>query len=160
MKCLVFSDSHGCRELMVKALKMNKDADAVFFLGDGLSDAESAAMRFPDTFWIAVRGNCDASRVFMNGIAERLEEITLEGRKIIAVHGDAYGVKGGTDKIIDLAKERKVDIVLFGHTHSAHESYCDGIYFFNPGSISSRSASFGILTLTETSVLFSVGKLQ
>jgi predicted phosphodiesterase len=41
MKCLVFSDSHGSSYGMLKALALHPDAEVVFFLGDGLSDADS-----------------------------------------------------------------------------------------------------------------------
>ena len=38
MKILVFSDSHGRDQYMLKALKTHPDAEAAIFLGDGLAD--------------------------------------------------------------------------------------------------------------------------
>ncbi len=159
MKCLIFSDSHNNIFYMSKALSKHPDAEAVFFLGDGLSDASNLASG-DKRFWIAVKGNCDFSGIFLNREALKTEEIILEGHKIIATHGDLFGVKYGLDKIKSLARIREADIVLFGHTHKRHEEYLseDGIYLFNPGSISSDEYSYGILTLTDKSVLFSHGK--
>ena len=44
MKCLVFSDSHRNTRNMREALLRNPDAEVVFFLGDGLSDADLETM--------------------------------------------------------------------------------------------------------------------
>ena len=43
MKCLVFSDSHGDSRNMREALARNPDAEVVFFLGDGLYDADTVS---------------------------------------------------------------------------------------------------------------------
>lgn len=160
MKCIVFSDSHGSLSYMMKALDMHRDAEVIFFLGDGLSDADSLAESDKSRMWIAVQGNCDFRSSFLGRDVNKTEEIILEGKKIVVTHGDMYGVKYGTDGIKNLALSRKADIVLFGHTHTPYEEYANEerpIYFFNPGSISSPSYSFGILTVTDGAVLFSHG---
>ena len=159
MKCLIFSDSHGSISFMSRALSKHPDAEVVFFLGDGLSDADSLASLDDKRMWIAVRGNCDFMKYFCGREAVKCEEIILEGKRIIATHGDLYQVKFGLENIKSLAFCRKADIVLFGHTHVPHEEYvsCDSpFYLFNPGS---ASQSYGILTLTENSVLFSHCKI-
>ena len=161
MKCLIFSDSHGSPFYMSKALKLHRDAEVVFFLGDGLSDAEELAQFDGERMWIAVRGNCDFKTCFRDRPVMKSEEIVLEGRKIFATHGDLYSVKLGLENIKNLANMREVDIVLFGHTHIPREEYVDGahpFYLFNPGSISKPNYTYGILTLTQKSVLFSHGK--
>ena len=160
MKCLVFSDSHGNNAFMKTALSMNRDAEVVFFLGDGLSDVELLAYEDAKRKWIVVKGNCDFHTCFCGEPVSKTEEIHLEGRKILLTHGDLYNVKYGFDVIKRYAMKREADIVLFGHTHTKHEEYVNGdkpFYLFNPGSISSNDYSFGILTLTENSVLFSIG---
>ena len=162
MKCIIFSDSHGHRSNIMKALSMHRDAEVVLFLGDGLSDADSLASFDNERMWIVVRGNCDFGRCFLGREVRKLEEITLCGKKTVATHGDLYGVKYGLEGIKNLALSRKADIVLFGHTHIPHEEYVnedEPVYLFNPGSISSPSYSFGILTITEDTVLFSHGSV-
>ena len=144
---------------MKRAIDKNPDAEVIFFLGDGISDAEYTALDDKCRMWIAVRGNCDFSTVFRDRELNKTEEITLVGKKIMLTHGDVYGVKGGTEKIILAARSRGADIVLFGHTHVPHESYEDGLYIFNPGSISQPYYSFGVLMLTEKGVLLSHGSL-
>ena len=167
MKCLIFSDSHGSPHTMMKALSLHRDAEVVFFLGDGLSDFDSVeyseSQRFAlSRMWISVRGNCDFSGVFRGMPVQKTDEITLLGRKIVLTHGDLYGVKQGTEGVCRLALEKNADIVLFGHTHMPYEEYCPGekpFYLFNPGSSAPPSYSFGILTLDSKCVLFSHGKI-
>lgn len=162
MKCLVFSDSHGKEYLIERALRKNPDAEVVFFLGDGLSGVDEIARANKDRIWIAVRGNCDFYSFLNDREIRKSEEIVLDGRKIFLTHGDIYSVKSGYEVITNAAISRGASIVLFGHTHQTYEAYSDlgdGIYLFNPGSVAAPSSSFGIMTLTENSVLFSHGKL-
>ena len=165
MKCLIFSDSHGKLHYMQRALNMHPDAEVVFFLGDGLSDADVVRAMDTRRMWIAVSGNCDFYTLFNDRFPEKVDEITLASRKIVITHGDLYDAKWGEDKLIYLAKERDADVILYGHTHRPLSKYLDAdeisrekpLYLFNPGSISSEGRSFGILTLTDNSVLFSHG---
>ena len=157
MKCLIFSDSHGNPFYMKRAIDRNPDAEVIFFLGDGISDAEALAIDDKCRMWIAVKGNCDFSSFFCNRPLNKTEEITLEAKKIMITHGDVYGVKGGLENLSIAARSRGADIVLFGHTHMPHESFCDGLYLFNPGSISKPQYSFGVLTITEKGALLSHG---
>jgi len=142
------------------ALRLHSDADVVFFLGDGLDDIESLAAEDESKMWVAVRGNCDFSGVFRGKLVPKTEEITVGGYKIVLTHGDLYGVKGTTEQLSALACERGADVVLFGHTHLPYEAYISDAqkphYLFNPGSISSYNATYGIITL-DGGVLLSHG---
>lgn len=160
MKCLIFSDSHGEYRYIKKALSIHPDSAVVFFLGDGLSGIEEIAREDKNRMWIAIRGNCDFSSIFLNYEAQVSEEITLLGRKIFLTHGHAYSVKAGLELLSSAAESRNADIVLFGHTHTPHLSYVSGerpYYLFNPGSIKEYPYTYGILTLTENAILFSHG---
>lgn len=159
MKCLIFSDSHGALYKMERALNMHPDADVVFFLGDGLSDADAVSSFDDKRMWIAVRGNCDFRAFFHGREVPKTDEIVLEGKRIVFTHGDIYDVKWGLEKLKSLALSRKADIVLFGHTHLPYEEYVGGeipFYLFNPGS---ASESYGILMLNDKTVLFSHGSI-
>ena len=57
MKCIVFSDSHRNTRNMREALRIHPDAEIVFFLGDGLSDADLVASGDNARAWFAVAGN-------------------------------------------------------------------------------------------------------
>ena len=159
MKCLCFSDSHGSTALMRRALAMHRDAEVVFFLGDGLSDAYEIISENPTRAFYLVRGNCDIGGAYSN--IEKTLFLNIMNKKIALTHGDLYGAKGGLGGLVSLAVREKCDIVLFGHTHEPLERYDSEreLHLFNPGSISERYSgrSFGIITLTEDSVLFSHG---
>ena len=164
MKCLIFSDSHGDAYFINEALRLHKDAEAVFFLGDGLSDIEPLVFEKKSVSWLFVRGNCDFRDNVLGEPAKKTDEICLFGKKIVLTHGDMYGAKLGMDRLVYLAEERAADIVLFGHTHRAEENYISvserGVYFLNPGSISSshgNKPTYGILSISEDVTLFSIG---
>lgn len=163
MKALCFSDSHGCSSYMSRAIVAHPDAEVVFFLGDGLSDVAEYAELDRTRTWLLVRGNCDRKATFLGNEVKKTESITLMGKKIVYTHGDLYGAKYGSDGLILLAERTDADIVLFGHTHSPFEKYISrerGIYLFNPGSIGysyPEAPSYGVITLTESGVLFSHG---
>ena len=59
MKILVISDSHGAENAFLDVLEENKDADALFFLGDGERDFESVRYYIGKMRIYALRGNCD-----------------------------------------------------------------------------------------------------
>ncbi len=165
MKCLCFSDSHGYSYYMKEALRAHPDCEVVFFLGDGISDAEAIFLTDRARQWILVRGNCDFRSYVAGEEIKKLESITLMGKKIVLTHGDLYGVKYGPDGLLRLAEQSGADIVLFGHTHEPYEKYFNtdshGVYLFNPGSIGSSygASSYGVMTLTESGVLFSHGTI-
>ena len=58
MKFIVFSDSHGVSDNMIRAVQKEKP-DLCFFLGDGERDLSALQKRFPRLPINAVRGNCD-----------------------------------------------------------------------------------------------------
>ena len=163
MKCLCFSDSHGSSYGIRRALNMHRDAEVVFFLGDGLSDLEDIILS-DNRAYFAVRGNCDSSAVFGNTLVKKTDSINLNGCRIVFTHGDLYGVKYGLDGVKKLAEDTNAGIVLFGHTHTPLEQYVPteegGYYLFNPGSVGggfSSKASYGIINITDKGILLSHG---
>ena len=124
MKILVISDSHGNRE-KIDFLFKNFTFDYFFFLGDGYKDL-GCYVNLDNVF--AVRGNCDY------GVDAKDEIILkLNGKKILLTHGDNYGVKRTKDIYLGYAKDKKVDIACFGHTHQYYYEIHDGIVLLNPG---------------------------
>lgn len=163
MKCLCFSDSHGSSLGMKRALSMHRDADVVFFLGDGLSDVEEFIYD-KTRAWISVRGNCDVNGILGDQMIKKTDSITLMGHRIFLTHGDLYGVKYGLDGISKFAVDHNADIVLFGHTHQMLEKYIStengGYYLFNPGSIGGGFGirpSYGVINITDGGILLSHG---
>ena len=167
MKCLIFSDSHGDAISIDRAIRTHRDAEVIFFLGDGLSDLD--CLNIPQgKMVLAVRGNCDFSGILRGEAVKKVEKITLHGKTIVLTHGDLYGAKYGEGGLLRLAVEERADIVLFGHTHIPTEAFRyvldttipdtpeeRPVTLFNPGSVGSSSHTYGILTITDTTYLFS-----
>ena len=163
MKCLCFSDSHGMTLGIRRALNMHKDAEVVFFLGDGLSDFEQFIYDRTRAYF-AVRGNWDTSALLGDSFVKNVDTVNLCGHRITFTHGNYHGVKYGLDGAIKLAEDTNSEIILFGHTHQPLEKYIPtdegGIYLFNPGSIGGGFGirpSYGIINITEKGVMFSHG---
>ena len=142
-------------ENIEEAIRRQPRADAVIFLGDGLSDAELASECHPEISWYAVRGNCDFHSTFRGSPAPKCAMTVLGGRKIVYTHGDMFGVKGGIGGLISLARESGADIVLYGHTHEQREDYIDGVYYVNPGSAGGYLPTAMLLSISDGGVLFS-----
>ena len=142
-KLCVFSDSHGLALYMLRAIRA-EDPDLVVHLGDGYSDLSEVMEAFPGLPLRCVRGNCD---VFSPAPAKLA--FSVEGKRILAVHGHAYQVK--TDRSLQrlcyAALEEEADLVLFGHTHvPCHDRWGD-LEILNPGSISGLRPSYGVVAV-------------
>lgn len=143
-KILVMSDSHGNEAGIKRALKLAGDVDVVAHLGDLERDTKCIKNR---TVY-SVRGNCDISS---NQASKRL--ITIEGKKILIVHGHKQRVKLGLLNLAFYAREKEADIVLFGHTHIPTEQYDGTVLMYNPGSLSGSRQTYGILTIESNGVV-------
>ncbi len=169
MKVLVCSDSHAGIINIRRMLDMHPDAEAVFFLGDGIADFYALKNRYPAIAFIAVKGNWDTTYGDMYN-ARPTEEITLEGKRIFACHGHTYRVKDGLATLTQAARSRQADIVLFGHTHRRCEMYIPAekegerpLYIINPGAIGAKgydTHSFCVLDIRENGVLASFGSIR
>ncbi len=159
---LVLSDIHGGVRRAIEVAKLHANIKTVLYLGDGCRHLESLRAWLPNAAFVAVRGNCDTC---LDGVSET--ELTLEigGHRIFMCHGHTRMVKSGKGALLKAAKEKNCDIALYGHTHIAHEEYDSesGIYMFNPGSVGEcrdGRYTYGILSLDEKNVLFSVGEID
>lgn len=176
MTLLILSDSHGRADLITEAIHRTHP-DGILFAGDGLRDLTYCQLPASSglcPLW-AVKGNCDwmMSPLIIDGVTFEPEEeelITVEGIRILLMHGHKYGVKGGLGNAIARAVHREADVLIFGHTHTPVELHLspDGAYgfsvnkpitVFNPGSLGDRHASFGTLTIQNGQLLFGHGTL-
>ncbi len=172
MTLLILSDSHGRPDRVSEAITRVRP-DGILFAGDGLRDLTYCDL--PASLW-AVAGNCDwgTSPLIIRGTPfepEAEELVTVEGIRILLMHGHRYGVKGGLGQAIARAAQRDADVLIFGHTHvplELHLSPDDGrsdfsvtkpLAVFNPGSLGDRDASFGTLTIRKGQLLFGHGCL-
>jgi putative phosphoesterase len=156
MRILVMSDSHGNVPLALQACDMAGTFDALFHLGDGAEDAEILAYAL-DVKVVHVAGNCD-----IGSASPRELLLECEGKKLLLMHGDAYGVKSGLGKLEKRAREAGVDAVLFGHTHRATVITLSGILAVNPGTLTrtAQQKSFAILEIAPAGIsaqLYDIG---
>ena len=128
VRILAISDSHGDRRTLYRILDTHREANAVFFLGDGYADL----LDLQDEFTVhAVAGNCDGFSC--EAPAER--ETTVGGKRFFAVHGHHYSVKHTLLRLSLAAQSRGVDVALFGHTHTPCIERVEGLTLVNPGSV-------------------------
>ncbi len=129
---LVFSDTHGDLVVAERAIARFPQAGTILHLGDNTRDAVRLAARHPELKVIGVAGNCDFDTDPEHFPAERVLEV--EGKRLLMVHGNRQGVKGGYDKLVHLAEKLRADLTLFGHTHISADLVRNGRHLLNPGS--------------------------
>lgn len=156
MKILVASDTHGDFNSLSRAVKAQPDAEVIVHCGDGDEQVQLLKETIKDKMIVGVRGNCD-----WNSFLPSKETLKICGKKIFITHGHLYNAKMGLYKVVCAAREEGADILLYGHTHIAMNTYEDGLYVMNPGSCSGYMASYGILEITENGdVLTNIVKVK
>ena len=151
MKILLLSDSHASMRYMRQKIE-EEMPDAVMHLGDYFSDGETMAEEYPDLPFFAVPGNCDLHRGWITEPSIKI--VTLGGVRIMMTHGHLHRVKMERYSLIKDARENRVQIVCFGHTH---EPYCnqeeDGLWVMNPGSAGYGGGSAGIIEVKDGKIV-------
>lgn len=154
MRLLVISDSHGHGYTVDKIIRANPEAGEVFFLGDVVSDIEDLTYEYSERNFHIVRGNCDGFSQYPDR-----DIVQVNGIDILYTHGNSFGVKGGTDKLLEYAKNSGCKMVLFGHTHIALSEYKNGIYIVNPGSCSKArngNNSYAVIDVLPNGILTNI----
>lgn len=138
MKVCVCSDSHGNAANMDKMLLRETPA-VLLFLGDGLRDLRGLTL--PQGCRVhAVSGNCDF------GASEpELRLLSLEGVRILMMHGHRAAVKASLFRLDLLAQENRADIALYGHTHRQNAQWSEQRLLLCPGSVGSALCSYALL---------------
>ena len=150
MKILVLSDSHSGLHFMrqcIDAIKPN----AVIHLGDYYDDGAAMAQEYPYLYFYGVPGNCD--KYFNITGAPETVITSVCGVSLFMTHGHLHGVKFGLDRLVDDAKQKRVQGVLFGHTHSAFCSQTeDGMWILNPGTCACDSGTAGLIIVENSKI--------
>ena len=164
MEILIFSDSHGNVQPMLRVIAEHPSATHLLFCGDGVKDLADVEACFPRLIVLGVRGNCD---LFGADGYPYEREVTFGSLRILMMHGHTYGTKGGYGGAVAHAGREGFDLLLCGHTHQALDTRYDlgdggTLQVFNPGSIGKREAggySYGVLTIRDNGYLLSHGLL-
>lgn len=129
MKVLIVSDTHGREQNLVKTIERVKPIDLLIHLGDFDGGEEYIQSIAPCPLEM-VSGNND----FFNKLPK--EKMVVIGKySVMLTHGHRYGVSRCTSALKDAAVNRKVDIVMFGHTHIPMIDLKDNVWAINPGSL-------------------------
>ena len=133
MKILIVSDTHRRDGNLREIIEKQSPFDMLIHLGD----TEGSEVNFKE--WVnndncvihVVRGNND----FFSQ-TDREKEISIGKYRAFLTHGHMYGVSFELETIKDEARARKVDIVMFGHTHKPYLERRGDLTVLNPGSLS------------------------
>jgi len=162
MKIGVISDTHISGSFLKfpqKIYECFKDCDLIVHAGDAV---EMSVIKELGTIaeTRAVWGNMDSAE-----LRERLpEKIIFEakGKKIGVIHG-----KGTSAQIMQVVKSsfnKKLDIIIFGHSHLPTNEKKEGTLFFNPGSATDKVfapyCSFGIIYIENGNIRGEIIKID
>ncbi|WP_409306937.1 phosphodiesterase [Pectobacterium sp. B1J-3] len=166
MKLMFASDLHGSLSATEQVLSLfeKQGADWLILLGDFLNHGPRNPL--PDNYQpaevaarlniyakriIAVRGNCDSEvdqMLLHFPITAPWQHVLLPKNRLFLTHGHIYHPD-------NLPPLNAGDVLAYGHTHIPIAEQREGIYHFNPGSVSlpkgGYAASYGML---EDDVLY------
>ena len=130
MKVLIVSDTHRRHGNLETVLENVGKMDLLIHLGDaeGEEDYIEAIAGCPVEI---IAGNND----FFSNLDK--EKVILLGKyKVLLTHGHYYNVTVGVERLKEEARERGIDIAMFGHTHRPYLEIGNELVILNPGSIS------------------------
>lgn len=101
----------------------------------------------------AVHGNVDPPEV--SSVLPRTRIVALDnGKRIGLVHGNSGPGVSTLERARRTFEGQRVDVIVFGHSHTPYCEWHDGVLLFNPGSPTDKRrmkrASYGLLRVDET----------
>ncbi len=167
MKLLIASDIHGSLHYCEKLVERYKEekCDKLVLLGDVLYHGPRndlpegynpkgviALLNGMAEEILCVRGNCEAEvdqMVLDFDVLAEYAVLYVSGKMVFLTHGHKFNKENPP-------KLKKGDIIFNGHTHiSKMESFGDGYFYFNPGSVSipKENTPRGYMILTEIGIV-------
>ena len=135
MKILIVSDTHRRDGNLQTVIEKTAPFDMLIHLGD----AEGSEDRI-ETWCREQNENCQVHMILGNNDffsnLEREKEISIGDYRAFLTHGHFYSVSVGTERLADEARDRKVQIAMFGHTHKPCLDIRSDLTILNPGSLS------------------------
>ncbi len=154
-RILVVSDTHGHDKNFYDVLDIEEPLDGIIHCGDfeGSEGRFALASDCPVYF---VAGNND----FFADLKREIE-FDLGSHRCFATHGHQYLVSMDLENIKAEGISRGADMIFFGHTHKPVAKNADGVYLFNPGSLSyprqeGRRPSYIILTIDGENIGYEI----
>ncbi|MFW9939851.1 MAG: metallophosphoesterase family protein [Candidatus Thorarchaeota archaeon] len=157
VKIVILGDTHirDFKDLPREMLKEIEDSDWVIHVGDYVSlDVLNGLRDLKGDNFKGVYGNADPKYIIDNVPSREILEIS---GKLIGITHPATGgpIEIIKSKVLDIFKDRKVDIIVYGHTHEPEIIYEGKILLINPGKGYLEKEYFGtsttivILTLNQ-----------
>ena len=150
MKIAILADTHmrKGRKLPEFVWETLAEVDTILHAGDIVTETHLKELESLAPV-VAVRGNGDW---LIDGLPEKAV-FQLGQFKIGMTHGHEGSGKTTPQKALSTFAQDRVDIIIFGHSHTPYKSYTSGILLFNPGSPTERRRSefhsFGIMTIQD-----------
>ena len=130
MRILIVSDTHGRHGSLDKVLEREKNIDMFLHMGD-VEEGDLYIERIMKCPVYMVAGNND-----FYGNLPREHVLQIGKYKVWMTHGHPYYVSMNTRRLKEVARERDVDIVMYGHTHRPDIDIEEDLIVLNPGSLS------------------------
>ncbi len=151
MKIVVISDTHiplHANSIPKTILDSFRGADVIVHAGDLVELSVLDTLKTICNNIKAVCGNMDSPEVKKHLPEKQIFSI---GRVRIGVTHGRGAPTHLIETVSNLFKNEKVDIIIFGHSHSPFNEKRHGILYFNPGSLTdtyfSSYNSFGIIEI-------------
>jgi len=154
----IISDSHDDLESIERAVEIfqRMGVDEIIHLGDLISPFSLKPIINSGIPFRLLRGNNDAEALTTISALENEGayypgpvEVLLSEKKALLFHG--FGSKELTKlSAIQLAKSRKFDFVLYGHTHEVHVEEVGDALVINPGESCGKLTGRRTVAILET----------
>lgn len=129
MKVLIVSDTHHHNDNYIRVIERVAPVDMVIHCGD-IEGSEYLIAEYAGCPVQMVMGNND----FFSDLP-REKEFNIGKYKVWLTHGHTYYVSMSNENIKREARERGVDIVMYGHSHRPVIDIEGDIIAINPGSL-------------------------
>ncbi|RLJ00827.1 MAG: YfcE family phosphodiesterase [Candidatus Aenigmatarchaeota archaeon] len=152
MKYLIISDLHLSKPNKIPEIIINlaKEMKGIICAGDLTSKTVLEKLKEINKNLIVVKGNCD----YLD-LPEYLE-FKIENKKIGVIHSNQFG-RGNFEKIEEFANSKKLDVLIFGHTHQPLMEKKGNLLLINPGTLTGAVSGDGTKT-EKTWVILEIGK--
>ena len=151
---IVMADTHvkALQDLPAELLAAIRKADYIIHLGDFTSLELLNDLRKTGKFY-GIRGNHDD--LDLHPELKEMETVEIGGKNIGLIHGLIVPIASRSRMIKNFYKKgKRIQAVLYGHTHIPTIKRKKGVFFFNPGSVAGKFPapikSFGRLTIDGT----------
>ncbi len=95
---------------------------------------------------IVVKGNCDSLEL------PEFQEFIAGDKKIGVIHSHQFG-RGNLEKIEEFANSKKLDVLIFGHTHQPLVEKRGNLFLINPGTLTGTISGTGAKTEKTYAIL-------